>query len=95
MPANFRWIGFILHALPEAKIVYLKRDPAAVCLSNFKNFYPAKGMGFTFDLEDVARYYLLHHDLMEFWQHKFPGKIYILDYEKLTEEPEIESRKLL
>ena len=34
MPVNFRWIGFILTAFPEAKIVHLKRDAMAICWSN-------------------------------------------------------------
>ena len=94
MPANFRWIGFILHALPEAKIVYLKRDPAAVCWSIYKLFLPAKGLAYSFDLQYVARYFLLQREWMEFWERKFPGKIHVVDYEKLTEEPEAEARKL-
>jgi len=28
---NFRWIGFILEAIPEAQVVKLTRDPIAVC----------------------------------------------------------------
>ena len=95
MPANFRWIGFILGAFPEAKIVHLNRDPAAVCWSNFKLYFPARGMGFTFNLQDVARYFRLHTDLMAFWHQKFPGRIYDLAYEKLTENQEEETRKLL
>ena len=94
MPYNFRWVGFILKAFPEAKIVYLKRDPAAVCWSNFKLYFPARGLGYSFDRKDVAQFYILHADLMDFWQKKFPDKIYTLNYEKLTENQEEETRKL-
>jgi tetratricopeptide (TPR) repeat protein len=94
MPANFRWVGFILNAFPEAKIVSLKRNPAAICWSNFKLYFPARGMGFTFDQQDIARYYLLYHDLMACWHQKFPGRIYDLSYEKLTENQEDETRNL-
>jgi tetratricopeptide (TPR) repeat protein len=94
MPANFRWVGFIINALPEAKIVYLQRNPAAVCWSNFKQYFPATGMDFTFDMQDVAKYYLLHHDLMNYWSKIYPDKIYTLNYEKLTENQEEETRKL-
>ena len=94
MPLNFRWIGFILNALPNAKIVHVKRDPAAVCWSNLKTYFPSVGLGFTFDAQDIAKYYRLYEDLMEFWQQKFPGKIYNLNYEKLTENQEEETKKL-
>ena len=36
MPLNFRWLGFILEAIPEARVVNLVRDPIAVCWSIFK-----------------------------------------------------------
>lgn len=94
MPLNFRWIGFILNALPEAKIVHLKRNPAAVCWSNLKYNFPSEIMGFTFDAQDVAKYYRLYEDLMDFWHQKYPEKIYDLNYEKLTENQVDETRRL-
>ena len=33
MPQNFRYIGLLAAAFPEAKIIHVKRNPAAVCLS--------------------------------------------------------------
>ena len=35
LPLNFQYIGFILSAFPEAKIVHIKRDPVATCWSNY------------------------------------------------------------
>ena len=52
-------------------------------------------MGFTFDSQDIAKYYRLYKDLMDFWQQKYPDKIYNLSYERLTENQEEETRKLL
>lgn len=95
MPANFKWIGFIRAALPEARIVHLRRDPAAVCWSNFKTFFTSAGMGQAFDLEDIARYHKLHDRLMASWHDRFPGAVFELDYERLTENPEAEARRLL
>ena len=34
LPSNFRWIGFIVKAFPEAKIIHIQRNPMAVCWSN-------------------------------------------------------------
>jgi len=95
MPLNFRWIGFILKAFPEAKIIHLKRNPMAVCWSNYKTYFPAAGLGFSFDQQDVARYYGLYEKLMAFWHAAFPGYIYDLDYEALTENQETETKALL
>ena len=95
MPLNFIWIGFIVAATPEAKIVHVTRDARATCWSNFKHYFSHRGNGFANDLQDVAEYYKMYIDLMAFWHEKFPGRIYDLNYEALTEHQEDESRKLL
>jgi tetratricopeptide (TPR) repeat protein len=94
MPFNFRWIGFIKNALPNAKIVHVKREPAAVCWSNLKTYFLSEIMAFTFDARDIAKYYKRYEGLMEFWHQKYPKTIYDLSYEKLTENQEEETRKL-
>ena len=59
MPLNFRWISFIWSALPDAKIIHLKRDATATCWSIYKNNFSSDGNGFGYDLVDVAEYYNL------------------------------------
>jgi len=93
MPANFKWLGFILTAMPGAKIINLQRDPAASCWSMFKLLL--SGNAYTNDPTDLAKYYHLYSDLMGFWRRKFPNQIYDLNYEALTENQEFETRKLL
>jgi tetratricopeptide (TPR) repeat protein len=95
MPLNFRWTGFILSAFPDATIIHTRRDPVAVCWSNFRIYFPAAGMNFTWDLKDLGEYYRLYEDLMAFWHERFPGRITDLDYDTLTENQETETRRLL
>jgi len=94
MPLNFRWIGFILSAFPGAKIVHVNRDPMATCWSIFKHYFPDPCL-FAYDLEDLAQFYRLYMDLMTFWRELYPDSIYDLDYERLTENQEAETRKVL
>ena len=94
MPLNFRWIGFIAYAFPNAKIIHVKRDAMATCWSNYKANFSKGGLAFAFDQIDIVEYYKLYENLMDFWQKKFPGKIYELNYDKLTENQELESRKM-
>ena len=94
MPMNFRLIGFILSAMPEAKIIHLKRDAIATCWSNY-NHYFTSGNGFTFNQEDLAKFYNMYTDLMEFWHQLFPKKIYDISYEELTINQKDETQKLL
>ncbi|MDC0239589.1 tetratricopeptide repeat protein, partial [Candidatus Thioglobus sp.] len=95
MPINFRWIGFILLAFPEAKIVHLKRDAMAICWSNYKHYFSAKGLGFSYSMDDLAGYYGLYTDFMAFWHQLYSDKIYDICYEDLTTNQEKETRKLL
>ena len=95
MPLNFRWIGLIRLALPEARIIHVKRDARATCWSIFKQNFASDGNKFANDLEDVAHYYTLYVDLMEYWSKRYPGFVYDLNYEQLTEHQEDETRKLI
>lgn len=95
MPVNFRWIGFILSAFPEAKIIHMKREPVATCWSIFKHYFSSDGNGYAFDLKDVATYWHLYSDLMAHWHKLFPGQILDVQYEALTEAPEEWSRRIM
>ena len=93
MPLNFRHIGFILSAFPEAKIIHMNRDPMATCWSIYKYYF--NGNYYSYSQEDLANYFLLYKDLMAFWHKTFPNKIYDLCYEDLTTAQESETRKLI
>jgi len=95
MPANFENIGFILKAFPEAKIVHLKRDAMAICWSIYQRYFPAEGLGFPYDMEDLGRFYKSYTEIMTFWHELFPNQIYDISYEDLTTNQEEETRKLL
>ena len=95
LPLNFQYIGFILNAFPSAKIVHLERDPRATCWSNYKFFFTSKENGYSHDFNDLAGFYSSYRELMDFWHELFPQRIYNLCYEDLTENQEIETKKLL
>ena len=59
-PLNFRHIGFILSALPEAKIVHVKRDARAVCWSIYKHYFSGEGNGWAYNLDDLSKFYKLY-----------------------------------
>lgn len=94
MPLNFRWIGYICAALPEARIVHLSRDPMAVAWSLYRHFFAGSGNGFVYDPADIARFMVLHRDLMAHWRSCYPGRIFDLDYAALVADPEPATRAL-
>ena len=97
MPLNFLYIGFILQALPAAKVVCLRRNPLDTCLSNFRQLFAINFSyyNYAYDLTDTALYYVLFDRLMAHWQARFGDRIYQVKYEALTAEPEVQVRALL
>ena len=95
MPQNFQYLGLITRALPEAKIIHVKRDPAAVCWANYTQYFVKNSFGYCYSLDDILHYHELYQDLMEYWHQALPDRIYDLDYEALTENQEEETRKLI
>lgn len=95
MPSNFRFIGFIVRAFPEAKIVHTKRDPGAVCWSNFRHYFNGSALPYSYDINDVVDYYNLYAELMSFWKNLYGNRIYDLDYEKLVSDPTCEIKSLI
>ena len=82
---NFRFLGLIAAALPEAKII--REDPAAVCWANYTQYFVSDAVGCA-GLDDILHYHRLYEDLMNFCHQALPNKIYDLQYELLTENQE-------
>ena len=111
MPENFKYLGLICSVFPDAKIIHVKRNPAATCWGNYTKHYAVKQSNnltlanedptnqtanpFSYKLEDLVAYYELYQDLMKFWEEQCGLQIYNLNYEKLTENQEEETKKLI
>ena len=93
-PLNFRWIGFIKFIFPNSKIIHCLRDPKDNCLSMFKNLFEG-GLNFTYDQNDLVRFYKQYFTLMDFWKSKFPGFIFDVKYENLVSNNQEEIKKII
>ena len=95
LPHNFMHVWLIALALPEAKIIDISRSPAAVCWSNYTNYFPGSSHGYSCSLSTLIEYYGLYADLMETWREKFPQKIFSIKYENLVENLEQNAKDLI
>ena len=86
LPVNYRWVGFIMNAFPEAKIIHIERNAMAVCWSNYKTSFIDSGMDFNLSQQDIAKYYSLYFDLMNFWKSKYKSNILNIDYENFVND---------
>ena len=94
MPNNFSHVGLIHCILPQATSIDVRRHPMDACFSTFKQHF-AEGQSFSYDLEDLGRYYRCYLDLMDHWDAVLPGKVLQLRYEHLVRDPERQIRRLL
>lgn len=96
-PGNFHYVGLIARALPSATIVCLRRNPLDTVLSNFRNLFAVSSRyyDYSYDLLDIASYYVRFDQLMAGWRQLLPHRVLELHYEALVADQEGETRRLL
>ena len=94
MPSNFRFVGLINMALPNARIIHARRDPMDTCISCFSHLFGKKS--FTSDLGNLGRYYRAYATLMEHWRAVLPPDAMLeVQYEELVADFESQARRIV
>ena len=88
-----QFIGLLLHALPDARIAWLRRSPEDIALSCFRTHF-ATGLGWTWSLTDIADHMRADDRLFDHWCGLFPDRILVVPYEELVHSPESWGRRL-
>ena len=83
LPINFLHLGAIKLALPHAKIICVSRDSMDVCFAMYKRLFK-DAYPFSYNLNDIGRYYLAYRRLMAHWQQVFSGQLHTISYEDLV-----------
>ncbi|WP_438862653.1 sulfotransferase [Neptunicella sp.] len=94
MPNNFMHIGLIKLILPKAKIIDARRHPMSCCFSGFKQLF-GEGQDFSYDLDDIARYYQSYVKLMDHWDNVLPGFVLRVQHEDVVNDLEGQVRRML
>jgi tetratricopeptide (TPR) repeat protein len=94
-PVNADYLGIIHSIFPDARIIYMQRNPLDTCVScYFQQLSPA--LNYAMDLSDLAHYYRQHQRLMAHWRAVLPqGTILDVPYEELVADQEKWTRKIL
>jgi hypothetical protein len=97
LPHNFLYAGFIAAALPNARMICVRRDPMDTCLSNLRQLFALSSpyYDYSFDPIDTARYYVQFDRLMRHWKRILPGRILEIAYEDIVEHQADATRRLL
>jgi tetratricopeptide (TPR) repeat protein len=94
MLGNFIHIGLMHLMFPRAAIIDARRHPLGCGFSCYKQLF-ARSVNFSYDLEELGRYYRDYVGLMEHFDAVLPGRVYRVHYERVVDDPEGELRKLL
>ena len=91
---NWLQIGLIHLALPNAKIICMRRNPYDSCISAYGSLFTSFH-DYCYGMEDVAKFYNIFKETIAHWEKVLPGKVHQQRYETLIAQPEEEVRKIL
>ncbi len=94
LPYNFLYCGYILAALPNARLIHLRRHPLDTCYAVYKTLFFG-AYSFSYDLDELADYYISYHRHKAHWRAVLPGRILDVSYEALVHEPEAQLRRII
>ena len=90
---NFFYLGFIKKVFPDAKFINCKRNALSSIMSIIKN--NLVDVAWSHKLGHIFKYFDIYYHITENMKKLFPDLIYELHYEELSNNPEVESKKLL
>jgi tetratricopeptide (TPR) repeat protein len=92
---NFRLVGLIILALPNARIIHTRRDPTDTCLSCFSHLF-GEHLPYTFDLGELGRYYCAYEAMMAHWRVALPQNLMLeVQYEEVVADLETQARRVI
>jgi tetratricopeptide (TPR) repeat protein len=94
LPSNFLNIGFIRAALPQARVLHMRRGAMDTCFSNLKELF-SNAAAYSYDQDELADFYLRQRGLMSHWRQVAPDFVLNVDYEKLARAPVAEAARIL
>ena len=92
---NYLYCGLIHAALPQAKIILLRRHPLDTCWAIYKAHF--QGMfSFSYDQIELADYYLAFRRLAAHWKSALPSDVLLeVNYEDIVKDQSTESRRII
>ncbi|MCB1701615.1 MAG: sulfotransferase [Pseudomonadales bacterium] len=89
-----RMLGLIAAALPDAPLIWMRRDPLDSAWSCFRTFF-IHGVAWSYSLTDIAHHFMLEDTLLAFWKERLGERLLVVPYPELVASPESWTRKLL
>ena len=96
MPENFLFAGLIHLALPNARIIHIRRDPMDTCFSCFTKQFKDQTVPYSYDLGELGRRYRAYEALMAHWRAVLPREALLeVRYEDVVVDLEGQARQIV
>ncbi len=86
LPMNYLYLGAIWRALPKAQLLLIRRSPLDSCFAMYRTLF-GSAYPFSYDFEDLSRYYAAYDRLLLYWQESFGESLCEVIYEELVQDP--------
>ena len=80
-------MGLLLHAMPQAQIIWMRRRPEDIALSAYRAFFTSS-VSWSWSMEDIAHQMKLEDQLFAHWTALFPDRILTVQYEDMVRDPQ-------
>lgn len=94
LPSNYLYLPLILAALPEAKLIHLRRDPMDACFASYKQLF-ADAYPHSYRQDEMARHHARYYRLMACWRQRFGDRFFEVAYEDVASDVETNARALI
>jgi tetratricopeptide (TPR) repeat protein len=94
LPFNFLYLGYIAKAFPNARIVYIRRNPMDACFAMYKQVF-TWAYKFSYTLEGLGKFYVAFYRLLNHWRDLLGDRFVEVPYESLVADQENQTRRLL
>jgi tetratricopeptide (TPR) repeat protein len=95
LPPNYKAVGQISLAFPDAPIVHVRRGPMDSLFGAYKLMFGKDSYAWSYGQAELAANYRLYRKLMQHWRDALGERLHVVTLEHLIEQPEREIRKLL
>lgn len=97
-PSNYLLAPMILRALPNARVIVMRRNPLDAVLSNYKQLFPVEDRyyDYVYGLDSTARKVVMFERVIRHWEQVLPANRFrVVQYEDLVTNQEKATRELL
>jgi len=94
LPPNYLYLPLILAALPNARIIHVRRNPMDACFASFKQLF-ADAYPHSYTQEEMARHHARYYHLMQHYREQFAGRYFEVSYEDTATDTEASARALV